>query len=355
MLTRNGGGSVQLRTIALLMFLVMMGNTRSLVAQADRKGPSVRVGGTVYGQYQYFLRDAADDANNFDIARAYINVLGDLGHNVTSRVTADIYRNTDGSLAYRLKYAYAALGLGDSPFSVKLGQIQTPWVEFEEALWDYRMQGTTALDRNGYLTSSDFGLGLDGSFADGDVTFQSGVYNGEGYQRTPGDKRKDVAARLSFRVLDTDETSRTGGLQLSAFGHAGKPTGGGVRERALGMVSYRSKLLTLAVEGVLTRDRSDEGLPPSDPIVEGRVITAFTVLRIPNTPVAIIGRVDDVNPDTDVADDRRTRIIAGASYQVSPNLRLLADIDHVTFEGGAPSPAVEASSSQALFQIGLTF
>jgi predicted porin len=71
--------------------------------------------------------------------------------------------------------------------------------------------------------------------------------------------------------------------------------------------------------------------------------------------VAIIGRVDDVNPDTDVADDRRTRIIAGASYQVSPNLRLLADIDHVTFEGGAQSPAVEASSSQALFQIGLTF
>ena len=324
-------------------------------AQEDRKTPSVRVGGTVYGQYQYFLRDAADDANNFDIARAYINVLGDLGHNVTSRVTADIYRNTDGSLAYRLKYAYAALGLGDGPFSVKLGQMQTPWVEFEEALWDYRMQGTTALDRNGYLTSSDFGLGLDGTFADGDITFQSGVYNGEGYQRTPGDKRKDVAARLSVRLLDTDETSRSGGLQLSAFGHAGKPTGGGVRERFLGMVSYRSKLLTLAVEGALTRDRSDEGLPPADPTTEGRVITAFTVLRIPGTPVAIIGRVDDVNPDTDVTDDRRTRIIAGASYQVSPNLRLLADIDHVTFEGGPPSPAVEAASSQALFQIGLTF
>ena len=323
-------------------------------AQDEANKPSVRVGGTVYGQYQYFLRDAADEANNFDIARAYINVLGDLGHNVTSRVTADIYRNTDGSLAYRLKYAYAALGLGDTPLSLKLGQMQTPWVEFEEALWDYRMQGTIALDRNGYLTSSDFGFGVDGSFAGGDVTLQSGVYNGEGYQRTPGDKRKDVAARLTARVLDTDDESRTGGLLVSVFGHTGKPTGGGIRQRALAMVSYRSKLLTLAVEGALTRDRSDEDVP-AEPTTEGRVITAFTVLRIPQSPFAVIGRVDDVNPDIDNPDDRRTRFIAGVSYQVSPNLRLLADIDHVKFEGGAPTPAAEATSSQALFQIGLTF
>jgi hypothetical protein len=124
------------------------------------------------------------------------------------------------------------------------------------------------------------------------------------------------------------------------------------------MLSYRSKLLTLAGEYAVTRDRADDPPAPATPDLEtarGEIVTAFGVLRIPDSPVMVIGRVDVVNPDTDVSGDRRTRFIGGVAYQLSPNLRLLADIDHVTYEGGAPTPAAEAARTQALFQVGLTF
>src|SRR5690606_17700875 len=287
---------------------VMAAMPGGLAAQA---GPDpVEVGGVIYAHYRYLLSDETGNGNNFDVARAYINVTGSLGHGVAFRITPDIHRTDNESLTYRLKYAYAAYTPSNSPVTVKLGQIQTPWVDFEETLWDFRMQGTIALDRSDYLTSSDLGLGVDGSWGNGGVSAAAGVYNGEGYGHEPGDKRKDVAGRVSVRLASTNDDSRTGGLRVSALGHYGSATGGGVRRRALGMLSYRSKLLTLAGEYAITRDRADDPLPPDLPdlaTVRGNVITAFGVLRVPDSPVMVIGRVDVIDPDVDAGGDRRTR------------------------------------------------
>ena len=335
----------------------LLGMLPAAVAAQD-KAPQVKVGGVVYAQYLYLLTDEADGANNFDINRAYVNVTGTLGGGFATRVTADIYRVADGSLAYRLKYAYGAYTPEGSPITIKLGQMQTPWIEFEETLWDYRMQGTVAVDRNGYMSSSDFGAGVDGSWGKDRVSAQLGVYNGEGYNRTPGDKGKDLMGRVSVRLMPTDDDSRTGGLRLSGYGQTGSPTGGGIRQRALGMVSYRSKLVTLAGEYAMTRDRLNDPPAPALPdaaTIRGRVITAFGVLRVPSSPVSVIGRVDVVDPNTDGTGDRRTRYIGGVAYQVTPNLRLLADVDHLSHEGGSPSPAAEAARSQGLVQASFTF
>jgi hypothetical protein len=208
------------------------------------------------------------------------------------------------------------------------------------------------------MSSSDFGAGMDGSWGTDQVTAQAGIYNGEGYNRDPGDKGKDLMGRLSVRLLPTDDPGRTGGLRLSGYGQTGSPTGGGIRQRALGMLSFQSKLVTLAGEYAVTRDRRDDPPAPALPdpaTVNGRVITAFGVLRVPRSPVSVIGRVDVVDPDTDGADDRQTRYIGGVAYQVTPNLRLLADIDHLSYEGGAPSPEAAAARSQALVQASYSF
>jgi hypothetical protein len=60
---------------------------------------------------------------------------------------------------------------------------------------------------------------------------QVGVYNGENYNKAPGDRRKDAMGRASVRLLDSDDPSRVGGLQVTGYAQYGKPTGGGVRER----------------------------------------------------------------------------------------------------------------------------
>jgi hypothetical protein len=334
----------------------------SLGAQAPAP-PQVSVTGVAYTGFVYQLKDTANHINGFDVTRAYINVLGRFSGGVSTRVTADIYRQAgDGSLRYRLKYAYFAYTPHDSPLTYKLGQIHTPFIDWEEALWDYRMQGTMALERGdlvlprGYLSSSDFGLGVDGKWGPDRINMQVGLYNGENYNGGTGDQRKDLMGRLSVRVMDTNDSSRVGGLRVTAYGQYGKPTTGGKRSRLLGMVSYRSKQITLAGEYATTKDTvTGGGAVVAAPEVSGGVASVFGVYRVPNSKLAVLARVDLLDPNTNVGNNRQTRFIGGASYQLSPNLRLLADLDMVSYQGGTPTPALEATRSQALFQAQFTF
>ena len=323
-------------------------------AQAPQ-APQVTVSGVSYLQYLYQLKDTANHNNNFDVTRAYINVLGRFSGGVSTRITADIQRvgGGDNSLRYRLKYAFVAYTPQGSSLTYKLGQIHTPFIDWEEALWDYRMQGQMAMERGGYLSSSDFGLGVDGNWNADRVNMQVGIYNGESYSGGTGDKRKDLMGRVSVRVKPTDDASRVGGLRITAYGQYGKPTTGGERSRLLGMVSYRTRQITLAGEYAVTRD-STTG-PPVVAKAPGSVASFFGVYRFTNSKAAVLARVDLTDPNTNVGNNRLTRVIGGASYQLSPNLRLLADVDMLTYQGGTPTPALEATRSQAYFQAQFTF
>jgi hypothetical protein len=284
-----------------------------------------------------------------------VNVIGKFGHGIGTRVTADIFRSTDGSLSYRLKYAYATWTPEKSALTFKLGQIHTPWLDWEEALWDYRVQGQMALERGGYMSSSDFGAGIDGNWAYDKVNLQVGVYNGENYNKAPGDQRKDLMGRVSIRLVGSDEAGRTGGLRLTGYGQIGKPTGGGTRQRFIGMLSFRSKVVTLAGEFASTKD--SVVVTPATPEKTGRVISVFGVVRIPNSGFELIGRFDSTDPNTDdnATDDRQSRVIAGVSYRINPNLRLTLDLDNLSYQGGTPTPALEAVRSSLFLHAQINF
>lgn len=318
----------------------------------------VTVSGVGYVQYGFALAKdtlTADSSiqhvNNFDITRAYINVNGRLPGGIVTRVTADIFNNAaiNGSRLFRLKYAYVAWTPDSSHLTYKLGQMHTPFIEWEEALWDYRMQGTMPMDRNGYISSSDFGLGVDGKWNTDQLNFQAGIYNGENYNGGLSDQRKDIMARASYRLMNTNDMTRVGGLRLTAYAQLGMPGSGGQRRRFIGMVSYRTADLTLAAEFAATKDsitggNTTVGGGAVGPLTarSGQVISAFGVFHLPATRVSFIGRVDLVDPNTAsaTASDKQTRLIAGVSYQLTPNVRLMADYDGVSYESGfAPGTA----------------
>lgn len=321
-----------------------------VAASAQGASPQVTVSGVVYAHYVYQLKDTANHNNSFDVDRSYINVLGKFGSGVGTRVTVDVNRPTgDNSLRFRLKYAYVTYTPENSSLTGKFGLIHTPWVDWEEGLWGYRMQGPIAVDRNGKLTSSDFGVGVDGHWSSEAINMQVTFVNGEGYGGGPGDQRKDIEGRVSVRLLKTDDMGSRGGLRLTGYAGYGKPTGGGTRQRFVGMASYKTKMITLAGELASTKDST------TAPEATGRIISAFGVLNIPNSKLAVIGRVDNFDPNTSTADDGATTIIAGVSYKVSPNLMVLVDFDHTQYQSDAANAANDASRSRALFQTQFTF
>jgi hypothetical protein len=313
--------------------------TVSTVAAQTPAAPQVTVTGVVYTQYQY--SDAPIAAKStFEMQRAYVNVLGRFANGISTRLTTDILPAAAGNQFIRLKYAFAAWTPTGSSLTYKLGMIQTPYVDFEETLWDYRMQGTIAVDRNGAMTAADVGFGVDGRWKNDQVNAQFAIVNGEGYSNGTGDFRKDLQARVSVRLKPTDDNSRVGGLRVTGYAGFGKATGGADRNRYLGLLSYRTQQYTVAGEYVARTDGA----------VDGSIISAFGVYHLsPPSKIAVIARVDIVDPNTNVANNKVTRLIGGASYQLSPNVRMLADLDRQSFEGGG------AAINQFLIQAQFVF
>src|SRR3989449_9415679 len=279
------------RALGITVAAVATSNA-ALAAQAPQAAPpppQVTVGGVVYGQFLYQLKDSlgAGHQNQFSIQRAYINVIGRFSGGVQTRVTADLTPTPNPlgpNQVLRLKYAFVAWTPTGSALTYKLGLLHTPLLDWEEALWDYRMQGSMAVDRNGYMTASDFGAGIDGKWNSDQVNGQLTLVNGEGYSHGWGDKRKDVQARVSVRLMNTDDNSRVGGLRLSGYAGVGKVTGGGDRNRFIGMLSYRSKLFTLAGEFASTKDTLSPVSGSAD--ATGRIISGFGVYHIPRSGAA---------------------------------------------------------------------
>jgi hypothetical protein len=338
------------RTLALAAVLAGIGT-----APAAAQAPTVSVSGVGFLQYGYQLKDTADHANGFDVTRALLNVTGKFSDGISTRVSGDVYRGADNSLLYRLKYAYIAYAPTAGALSFRFGTTQTPLLDWEEGLWDYRMQGTMPLERAGYVTPSDIGFAVDGTWGkDGAVNMQTGVYNGEGYHGGTGDQRKDVEARVSVRLVPTDEGGIRGGLRLTGFVVYGTPTGGGQRQRYLGMASYKTSRYLVAAEYASTTDSSTTGPTPS---VTGSVVSIYGFLKLPDSKFGFIGRVDLVDPNTSTttgAGAAQTRIIVGGSYQVSPNVRILLDLDNNSWSGGS-TPTQDLTRSTVYFHTQMTF
>lgn len=353
-------------------YRVALAVTLGLGVHAAVARAQVTVSGVGYLQYGYSLASdsalvattgSAGNLNNFDVGRAYVNILGKFAHGVQTRITTDVdgRKAASNQLTIRLKYAYVGWTPDKSALTFKTGLFTTPWIDYEEALYGYRMQGTTIYDRNSFFPSSDFGIGADGSWSGDAVNMQVGVFDGEGYSNAPGDPGKDAEGRVSVRLAKTDLSNKVGGLRLTAYGQVGSATGGSSRTRFIGMLSYKSKLLTLAGEYGVRQDSTGAKTPSQ----QGAAFGAYGIVNIPNSKVGLLLRYDNFDPNTDstsaagaavgnVAIDKQSRVIAGISYAISPNLRVMLDADINSLQYGG-SNAFDVADRYLYFHTEFTF
>src|SRR5207245_2080256 len=67
---------------------------------------------------------------------------------------------------------------------VRVGQHQTPWIEYEEHRWTYRFRGPVMVDEQNFQTSSDLGVSVLGKVLNNKVDYHIALQSGEGYQNT---------------------------------------------------------------------------------------------------------------------------------------------------------------------------
>jgi hypothetical protein len=186
----------------------------------------LKVGGTYYLSYQNGSsfasgqNDGLKSYNKFVLKRGYLDIRKEITPWLETRFTPDLTQDSTGDYKVRVKYLYADFHWkGNKTFSsphMEVGMVHTPWIDFEEGFYPYRLQDSTFIERVGVQGASadlgvmfvtNFGPALPKSYQD-DVSknypgkwgsFSLGVYNGGGYNKTENNTNKLVMARVAFR------------------------------------------------------------------------------------------------------------------------------------------------------------
>jgi hypothetical protein len=337
--------------------------------------PSIKVGTTIFTNYTYTNEPKGTDAdkntinpNSFEVGRAYINVTGNISHLVSFRVTPDIagrFSTTvsskstvaggatgetvtttttgstsyDGNLVFRLKYAFGQLNLDEWTTKgtwLRLGQQQTPYIDFIEGIYRYRFQGTVFMERSGYGSSADVGFSGHYAIVNDYGDLHVGIYNGDTYSKAEPNDQKGIEGRFTLRPLARMATWK--GLRLTAFFKSDHYIANSPRNRFLAAATFEHKNVNLGLEYLNATDKANA----AGAQVKGN---GFSFWATPRTNVGLEGlfRYDSLKPNKDV-DAKRNITIVGLSYWFRTTAKpaaaaILADYEHVTYDA-QPSGAV---------------
>jgi len=126
---------------------------------------------------QWFLAYTMEEENKksfneFKLRRGYVTVKKKFNKYFSARITQDIAvdheGDGEGDVEIRLKYGYLRYGLDklfflSKPF-MEFGIVHRPWLDFEQKINIYRVQGTMFLERYTILRSADYGVTINGFF-----------------------------------------------------------------------------------------------------------------------------------------------------------------------------------------------
>jgi hypothetical protein len=320
--------------------------------------PKVNVGGVIYADYTYQADPKTKDADGntvhtsaFNLTRAYINVTGSISHWVSFRITPDVTRetlsgapagttlSTNGSLEYRLKYAYGQINFDDfleHGSWIRFGVQQTPFIDYEEGIYRYRFQGQVFVEREGpggsgsFLVSADTGASTRFVFPGNFGEVHAGVYNGEGYQNPESNDQKAYQVRLTLRPAPSIPIAK--GLRLTGFYDGDHYVRHAVKRRYVGNLTFEHPYVNLGFDYLNAKDQQASAAKPE--------ITAegWSAWVTPRTPIGLeaLLRYDDVKPNKDVS-GRKRRYIAGLSYwfpvtKAGIAAALLADFEELRYK-----------------------
>jgi hypothetical protein len=322
-----------------------------LPAAVAAQAGTTTIGGQWYLTYQSGKSGAAT-FNRFGIERGYINIRHTLNERWSGRITPDVTTDASGDAKVRLKYAYADLKLSDAGFltspHVELGMVHRPWLDYEEHIDEYRVQGTMYMERVGLFNSADFGVTffalLGGRM---DEAYRSevssaypgrrgsiavGVYNGGGYHAVENNENKSLEGRLSIRPLP----DALPGLQLTYLGILGKGNTAASPDWTVSTLFASLEGRAYVLTGQLYRG---DGNSKGSVVDEDGIALAldgwslFGEWKLHGPGLSVIGRYDRFDAGPASTDDRTERLIGGLAYHIGGASKILADFDVLTRNG----------------------
>ncbi len=237
----------------------------------------------------------SSNADGFRLSRAYLIAIGRINKEFSGKFTLDeAYSDptaANGRGNVFVKYLYG-IYTPAKDVAIRFGLTETPWIPYEEGLWNYRFVSETAPDYEGFMPSSDLGLAVVGSLFNKLIDYHLMVSNGEGYQAQQNGRGYAGAARIAlnikpfiFNIFGMDESM-----------HNGIP--GYNPKRAIAMLVYTDSLLRVAGEFMWADDHITSEDQSKAKFNHGYGYEFWGFLRIPSEEkLRIFARYLEMNPN----------------------------------------------------------
>ncbi|MBN1387487.1 MAG: hypothetical protein JW965_03520 [Bacteroidales bacterium] len=333
------------KSLTLLVFGILL--TCSAYPQVSSGNLSLIENATISGEW--FLGFGYNDNENistFNLKRGYFTIRTSLNDNLSVRYTQDITTDTEGSdignVEMRLKYLLLRVDLKNIGFLknsfLEFGLVHRPWLEYEQKLTGYRVQGKMFTERYDLISSADFGIsfaGLIGGEIDQEYqekvssyfpgrygSFCFGVYNGGGYHALEKNNNKIIEGRITIRPLPDFMP----GFQMSYTFSYGKSN------TASNNADYRLNIFHLATESHMHKlmlqyyiglgGHNGDNTDPDGLSYSNEGYFGFAEISIPGTKFSVFSRYDKLISYQDNEMIQET-FIAGLTYRFLRNKVLL--------------------------------
>ena len=330
----------------ILIAVVISINLEAFSQEAEKKISLIQ-NTSISGEW--FLGFGYDDWSEisaFKLKRGYFTIKTRLNDIFSVRYTQDITTDKEGSdignVEMRLKYLLLKVDLDQVSFLknsyLEFGLVHRPWLEYEQDITGYRVQGKMFSDRYNLVSSADFGIvfaGLLGGEIDEQFqetvspdfpgrfgSFSFGVYNGGGYHALELNNNKIIEGRLTLRPLPDNIP----GLQLSYTFSTGKSniTANTARYSLnifhLATISRYHKLMLQYYTG--QGGYNDNYINPEGISYKNNGYSGFAEIMIPKTRFSVFSRYDRLISHQETESELET-IIAGITYRFLRNKVLL--------------------------------
>jgi hypothetical protein len=174
----------------------------------------------------YFDFTYKNDASAFNFNRQYFSYAIQMSNDVKFRVIFDAGRINQldkedtriiiflkkAQLDYKTKWGKAILGLiGTNTYGV------------QEKNWGYRFIEKSAIDKNGFSSTTDLGIGISREIRD-KLNFSIQLVNGEGYKKPQSDKYQKLSVNATYGENNLSKNEGTNlGLAFSSENTIDKP------------------------------------------------------------------------------------------------------------------------------------
>ncbi len=305
------------RWIAVTALMVMIA---AISAPAGAQiGSSDRLGGRVYFDLQKGLNDINKDYLTYSFRRVYFTYDMQISEKVKGRFRTDVGQTGDGSYWVLLKHAYVEWQ-ATGEFALKVGQQGTILFLDLENIWGYRSIAKTFHDYFNIRPSAD--IGVSGQFTPAEtVSVRAMMSNGEGFR-----DYDDFAYGKAYEVQGL--FSLLDGLLLSVhYGRIGfdadpNPAIDNSKSAVTIDLSVGYAGERFVVGGSFTSQTNHQFNYGED----GTGFWVFGRYSLPGSPISLLARYDNWDPDTGVDDNTEVLLIAGLDYTAAEGLSIIPNI-----------------------------